>query len=376
MATFNMSSLKSGGLKVNYSPANYSPAPAKKVLGASTSSQGFIGPTRPAGYSAPVQGGVAPVQSGGQQQQGQMSQQSVYEPTPQQPSIDFDALIAPALQGLEGLIAPTQQQSQANIAGLETSRANNVQRTTADIAGQQATLGQARTSQQQNAESASNEARRQYSEIQQGLQARYGGTTGTGAFATEIAGSQTLKNIGAVRQQLSSAMLEIDTKSQQVQEIGRIALQDIEDQTRDQISKEKANLESTLADIRRQKGELQSRKAELASQAIQMYQNTVSEVNARNAQFKQQLFMQQQSAEQQLKLAGQKAREVAQSYSVKDLNTLVENAQPLVKGGFNPTFEGQLQGGGRFQLNPKKTGDLANPNSTGDPELDALLGIK
>ena len=236
-------------------------------------------------------------------------------PTPQQPQIDFDALIAPALQGLDEAIGPLQQGYEANVQSINSGRTNQLAANQANITGQQNILGQAATSQKGQAQNAADEARRQYAEIQQGLQSRYGGTTGTGAFATELAGRQTLQNMGQTRQQLSNALLAIDQKKQQVEEVGRIATQDIEDKARDQLNQAKNQLDTAMADIRRQKGELQARKAELAANAIQLYQNTVNQISAQNAAFKQNIYLAQMQAAQQLEAARQSGAQATTQFS-------------------------------------------------------------
>lgn len=279
-----------------------------------------------------------------------MGVQDVMEQAPSEPSINFDALIQPALDALDSSIAPLQQGYETTVSGLDQQAATRRSETQQNIGQQEQVLERGRTSQQQSAESAANEARRQFSEIGQGIQARYGGTTGTGAFATELAGRQSMKNIGNIRTALSGAMREIDDKLGQVKEVGRIALADIEDRLTQEKAQAKSELDNQLADIRRQKGELQSRKAELAMQAMQIYQQTVSQVNARNAAFKQQLYVQQQQAENQLKLALQRAGQVAQSYTVQDFTTMAQQLSPLVAQGLDPRISGKLKGGGQISI--------------------------
>jgi hypothetical protein len=249
-------------------------------------------------------------------------------PTPQEPQIDFDALIAPALAGLDAAVGPLQQGYENNVQSINSAKTNQIASTNANIAGQQNTLGQAKTTQETQARNAQDEARRQFAEIQQGLQARYGGTTGTGAFASELAGRQTLQNIGQTREQLSSAVLAIDQKKQQVEEVGRIALQDIEDRTRDNLNQAKSQLDSALADIRRQKGELQARKAELAANAVQIYQNTVNQVNAQNAAFKQNLYLAQLQAGQKLDSGLQQLQSQTQGFtsSLPGINAIAQSS--------------------------------------------------
>lgn len=251
---------------------------------------------------------------GGGQQGGGQDLSSLFMPQPGEPGIDFDALIAPALEGLEAAIGPLQAEFATTQAGIEARRGTQIAGTKQAIGEQVTGLETAKTREEQTAESASNEARRQFAELQQGIQARYGGTTGTGAFAETIAGGQAMRNIAGYRQQLSNALMEADNKIQQVREIGRIALMDIEDKAREQIDQAKIRLENSLADIRRQKGELQSRKAELALRAMELYQSAVNNVNTQNAKFKQDLYMQQVKAENDLKLAMQKASSTAASF--------------------------------------------------------------
>ena len=292
-----------------------------QVLGASTGSSGSGGDSRLAELAKT---GRNPVQ--------ESEYQSLLQQAPQQPQIDFDALIRPALESLDAYISPLQQEAQGTIQGIESQKSSQLAKSQADIAAQTGTLEGARTSQQGLAENAADEARRQYAEIQQGLQSRYGGTTGTGQFASEIAGRQTLQNIGKIREGLSQAMLEIDNKRQQVQEIGRISAIDIEDKARDQINQAKSNLDLQLADIRRQKGELQSRKAEMAAQAMQVYQQQVNQVNAQNAAFKQSLYQQQLAAENQLKEAASRAKQTAESFSLYNFSDISGQNTPVRVG--------------------------------------------
>lgn len=272
------------------------------------------------------------------------------EQAPSEPGIDFEALIRPAMDALDQAVGPLQQQYETTVSGIDQRSGTLKSQTQQNISDQEQTLERGRTSQQQGADSAADEARRQFSEIGQGIQARYGGTTGTGAFATELAGRQSMKNIGNIRTALSGAMREIDDKLGQVKEIGRIAQADIEDRALQEKSQAKADLDSALSDIRRQKGELQSRKAELAMQAMQLYQQTVSQVNARNAQFKQSLYVQQQAAEQQLKLALNRASQVAKEYTPQDFASMAQQLSPLVAQGLNPTISGKLKGGGQISV--------------------------
>lgn len=255
------------------------------------------------------------------------------EQAPAAPTIDYDALIAPALQALEESIAGFTTANQDIISGIQSGAETQKASAQQSFGEQQQTLERAKTTQQQQAEaaigeqeklraSAADEARRQAAELQQGIQARYGGTMGTSRFISEILGSQATRNISGInttaakqisdfRQNLATAIQTIDDKMQQVQEIGRIAEQDIDANTQQQVAQARQQLEENLASIRSQQSNIQMNKVQMAQQAMQAYQQTVADVNARNTAFKQQLYMQQQQAQQQLELARQKAQTAA-----------------------------------------------------------------
>lgn len=256
---------------------------------------------------------------GGQNLQSQNIQMPQFE-APQQPSIDFDALIRPALDALESTVPTLQQGFNEYQTGQEAAKQTQLASTRQNIGEQEATLGRARTQQTQQGESAIDEARRQFSEIQQGLQARYGGTTGTGAFAGEIAGRETLQNVGNIRQGLAQAMQQIDDKLVQVKEIGRIGEQDIEQQTQERVRQAKENLNLQVADIRQRQGMLQAQKAQMTSEAIQNYQNSVNQFKMAQQNFMRDLYMKQVDAENQLKAAAQRAKTTAESYRVMNLS--------------------------------------------------------
>lgn len=286
---------------------------------------------------------------------------------PGQPNIDWDGLIAPALAGLDAAESAARGSSAADVQSIESARTSGISRTNQSISAQQGILDQTGVKQEQNATNAEDTARRQYAEIQQGLQSRYGGTTGTGAFAGELAGRDTIRNIGQIKQGLSNVIQEIGTKKQQVEEVGRIALEDIEMNAQDSLRKEKANLESSLAQIRSEKGQLQMWKAQKAAEAIQNYQSSVNQINANNTAFKQRLYVEQLTAQQKLDAALARGQEVAKSISVQDLTALANQSTPAglgfsVSGGYN---NGQITDP-RFQFATVKP-EKEDPNAIVNP---------
>lgn len=298
-------------------------------------------------------------------------------PQPAQPQIDFDALIRPAIEGLDAAIAPLQQGYQDTVNSVNANKQTAIDTTNQSIGQQTNTVNQAKSTQKQYEQSASDAARRQYAEIQQGLQSRYGGTTGTGAFTSELAGGQSLRSLSDIKINAANAQKGLDEKLQQVQEIGRISLRDIENQAMDQTSKAKNQLDMQLADIRNQKGQLMAHKAELAANAIQAYQQTVNQVNQANAQFKQQLYMQQQAAQQSLQSAMQKASRIASAATPEDLTSYVQSLQPLVNQGYSPTVTQKIpaqEGGGSLRLSRNKSSSSSSSSSDLD-EIYKAIGV-
>ncbi len=344
----------------NYNAA----ASAGKVYGPVNPNSGLSQPTGATG-STSGGGGVssAPVQSN--------NQQAPMIPQPNQPNIDFNALIQPALDALDQAIAPLQNANAADIQSITDSAAQQKADTNQNIAGQTSTINQAQTQQKTNENSAADEARRQFSEVQQGLQARYGGTTGTGAFATEYAGGNAIRSIANIHTAAAQAQQALTDKLLQVQEVGRTALQNIETNAQDLIGKAKANLDVELSSIRQQKGNLLANKAQMAADAMQKYQDTVNQVNAQNTQFKQQLFVQQQAAQQTLQNKLQSAQAITNAATPQDLIALAKQYQVAgydVSGTQNPTT-----GGGSINFSTGKNSNSASvPTGTVDY---AALGI-
>lgn len=284
----------------------------------------------------------------------------VYEQSPGQPSIDYDAMIAPALQALDQATQAPQSEYTADVANIEANRAKAKGELQQNYATGQTEAARNRTRVTGQAESAIDEARRQFAEIQQGLQARYGGTTGSGAFVEGLAGRQALQNIGQQRQALTQAITTIDDRLEQVRSVTEMAQQDVDQQAEAQKAQAKAQLDNALNSIRIARGELLSRKVELAQNAMQFYQQQVAEVNARNAAFKQQLYRDQQAAEQ--KLLGAKDTATKQ---IKQFELVNINDNPYV---FNP-YTGATQ---PASSGPQGVGQLPGSAIYGGQEDDEL----
>lgn len=245
---------------------------------------------------------------------------------PGQPSVNYDAIYQPALDALNGAIASANQ----NYTGQEASI--NAQQTAAqgsldtNLQGQMNQIGQAKTTQQTGTKNAITQAQQAYNEISQGIQSRYGGTTGTGAFANEIAGRGTSNNIAQFQTNLTNALGGLDQAAQQVQLVHDQNIKDLTAQTNAAIQQAKSTLQTNISNIQMQQGQVQSAKAQQIANAVIDYQKSVDAVNQMNTQYQQQLQMQQNQIQAQLA----QARTLGTQYlgtGTDQANNLLTNTQ-------------------------------------------------
>jgi len=299
------------------------------------------GPPIPQGFGNQSSFGQLNQTSGGGRTSGQsgpqpsFNQDQYLETTPGFQSVDYDALIAPALDALSQAEGAAQGTFDADVGQIDTNLSGLKGREAQHIKGQESSAELQRGRQKTIAEEGKNQQRSALAEVRQGLQALYGGTTGTGAFATELAGRETMGNIGKIQTNLANAITEIDNRLNQVKETSKIVIEEAENEAVNLKDRAKAELQSSLAQIRNQKGELQMRKTELAFQAMQRYQETVQAVNARNAQFKQNIAQQMFAAEQKLHEARQRGETIAQQYQVDITNPNVVSQFSNLPPGFS-----------------------------------------
>lgn len=287
-------------------------------------------------------GGTAP---GGGNVYNQADLTPYLEPAPEQSGIDLDSMIAPALQAFDESIGATQSRYDADVAESEAVRAGAVARQQQFQAGEEQKAERQKQLQTETGERNVGEQRSALAEVLQGLQALYGGTTGTGRFVSELSSRDALKNVANIRQNVANAIAQIDDKLGQVREIVRISIDDAENKAVAMKQRAKAELDSALANIRQAKGELYARKAELAMQAMQFFQQRVDAINQRNAAFKQSIAQQALDAEQKLNSAKQQGSDYLVNF---DLPPAV--AQMVSGGKARATLSGRVPGGGRLNV--------------------------
>ena len=242
------------------------------------------------------------------------------EQQPSQPSEgDLMAAIQPGLDALTQTEEAQRQQNEADLASIEsetesftTGQQGELQRREAGFEQQRTRetgrVGEAIGEVQTEEKGAIAEARRSASELQRGIQARFGGTTGTGQFASELLGGQAVRGIAGVRQQaikvagdlrtrLQETIGQIDTETENVRSLVQQRVADAERQMISLKDQSRANLQNALAEIGQQRGAL---KAQTQLDAINQFRADTQAINARNAQFKQQAFLQAQQLLAQL----------------------------------------------------------------------------
>ena len=204
------------------------------------------------------------------------------EPTPEFQEPAFD--IQPALDDLARVESDLRGSLDQQIALTEQAQQGGLQAE----AGQQELItteqGQATEGVQQEAQGNISETQRQGSQIMQGIQSRFGGTTGTGKFASEILGAQISKNLASFRTASTNAVQAIDTmaRKEQLQSLNRINQINLQAET-DKTSL-RNSLKSALAELQRSRTGLRSDKQKVMMNAFADYKDQVVQVNARNAQ--------------------------------------------------------------------------------------------
>lgn len=228
------------------------PAPSGQTLGA------YTGPSAP----APVSGQGAPV--GGQ---------------------SFGPVGAPDMSAVNAQVDQASNMLGQAIPGAQQSEADQEASINASKASQLAQAQQGFGVQTQTLNNASDQARQQTSQLLQGIQSRYGGTTGEGSFASTQLGQQAVQTQAQIQQKIA-----------QVQDVSRLAQQDIEQKAGAQITAAKQWLNDTLNSIRSNQATLQSHKADLSYAAMQQYQGYLEQLNASKQNLLSSLAQQEQAA--------------------------------------------------------------------------------
>lgn len=234
---------------------------------------------------------------------------------PQQPSFEdlYGDAFRQAFEAVNQMQGAIQSGYQAELSGAELGTQQRKAELQAEQANRLANFGQQRQEATAQTESVIEQARRQAAELMQGIQARYGGTTGTGRFTSEILGSQATRNIAQNQAALQNAMSKIGLAENELK-TKVTSLINQEDQNLQQAKIQlRANLDKSLADISQQRSMLETEKANKRYEILNDYQNRLDEVERYNLDHKRQLEAQYQQAQQEINSLKSQAQ---QSYQV------------------------------------------------------------
>jgi len=242
--------------------------------------------------------------------------QAGFEQPKEEPQIDWDAIYAPALNAyrdlanvIQGGLGPAQErigaEAEQNISGLETERGLREAQLGQQREQAEREHGQFVSGEERRTESAIAEARRQANELMQGLQARFGTSTGTGQFAGELLGREAMRGIGEYRTglqetigkakvALENTLGQIDQSLNSLREQVSLQISNVRQQANSLKEEARQGVQGRVAEINARIGETETAKAQERTSALQEYQQYVRDVNTRNVEWEQKLYLEAQ----------------------------------------------------------------------------------
>jgi len=252
-------------------PQQFGPIQQPQVLGASTSSLGG------GGGSVPFEEGP----SGDDQKQEEKF---------------INESFAPAISALDQFASSLQGNLPGQIAGVQAEGAALTEQTKAEEALRLGEFGQQEIEQTGETKAADSALRRQMSELMQGIQSKFGGTTGTGAFAGELLGREALRGLAENRRNLQSTIAKIGQARNQLKTQVQGLVTRIELDTKNAVQSLRDNLVERIGEINIARGELEARKGERKLDLLREFRDRRASIESRNAQLKQDLFLRAKEA--------------------------------------------------------------------------------
>lgn len=282
-----------------------------------------------------------------------------------------------------GILDQTGQNAEQSLQG-ETATLQNQLATGKARIGQQVTEAEQMTEAekvkaQAQSDQDVNELSQAQSEIQQGISARYGQTTGTGAFASEITGRAAIQSIGKSRQQLRDNLQKLQSDFLSYKGEAQNRVDDMENQTQSFLQQAKQKFQEQISQISMQKGMLLGQKAERKQQLLSDYQNTVRQVQEYNTNFKREIAMQQEQIKNQMIMESYKATVNAYQKQGLSLEEIIKNAEQVqgsTPAGANFNYTQSYGDGGKLTFTSAKKREISAEAkmlaaNTGMPEDDA-----
>lgn len=211
------------------------------------------------------------------------------EPLPYQEP-NWDEILAPAFAAYDQTSAILGQNLQASIGQAEQEADTQKQGLKVEETERLGEFGSQRTREEGRTRGMIDEARRQASQLQQGIQSRFGGSTGTGGFMSEIVGSQAMANIGKNQEALQYTLGEISKAENNLKNRVMQMVQEVDTQLAGIRTNLRNAFNERIAEIGNKKGELQSSVASRKLELLNEYQNYVRDVAARAQARKEELY--------------------------------------------------------------------------------------
>lgn len=214
--------------------------------------------------------------------------QSFLEQAPAYVEPDID--ISPQLAELTARAGQAEQEATEQQTLIGQFQEAGVGRKETELAGREAEFEAQRAREERRTGEAISEQRRGYAEMSKGLMARYGTGVSTGLGAQAIIGRDVLRSIAQSRQILTETIAGIEREAVRTRENIRSRIDEINLQAQAQKLEARNNLQRILSEITQEKGKLQMYKQQRIMESLQDYRTLISQINARNTSFIQDLY--------------------------------------------------------------------------------------
>lgn len=174
------------------------------------------------------------------------------------------------------------------------------------------------------------QARRLYQQLISGTQARFGGTSSAGKYASEIQGAEQQRQMGQVDRQSNEFVQQINTARNNVESQYQTGLLKLKQTMQQSLTSAQSEFNSKIADIASSRAQTEQAKASMRLQALQDLRNKTFAVQQQNTQFEQQLAAMREQSNLQIQNYASQTQQ-AQNFGQTGLNTFNQSTS-----GFNP----------------------------------------
>jgi hypothetical protein len=298
------------------------------------------------------------------------------EPIPGSDIPSIDDMVGGAISELESFENFLQTQDMpAREQEIQASGASQKGTLQSNLATQETATETERARGRRGTETLVGEARQGFSELQQGAMSRFGGAKSTGMAAMEILGREALKNISNARAVYNDFSADLSQKIFNLRNETTQKIQQVDVQMQSELAEARRELAANLSDIAVKKGQLRMGAYELRLGALQNYQQLVSDIKARNVQYKNEYQTRLLEGQQTIDEINARAKASLDSavnkwsYVFKNTGTGLE--QEMIAYRPNPNAEGG------FETKPVTSseygfGNKITPEEEDDTDLDTV----